>query len=380
MIEIKVDGQIVSVQKRLPLYSGSADIQNCHFVFGSGWNGFEKSAVFRVGSEIHTKLIDDEGCCAVPWELLTQKNVGGQLEVGVYGVAADTEIMTSVWDTLGMIREGTEPGGDARNPVDGIYEQILSKVGQISEKVSLYDENVLALTRRAETAAGFAGESAQSVKDDLEELRVLLEEHGGIPGDSPYIGENGNWWIGDLDTGVKAQGVDGKDAYAYAKDGGYGGTEEEFQEKLAVEAYTKSEADDKFLPSEGGTITGDLTAGGSVAANSFALAIGATLKVSGADILLEAPSGRPITIRPYANTAHGVSFSSNYMFPETTDKLSLGKSTRKFKNLYLVGNITNGTNTVAVSDIAKKSELPATETWTFTLQNGTTVTKVVCVQ
>ena len=44
MIEIKVDGQIVSVQKRLPLYSGSADIQKCHFVFGSGWNGFEKSA------------------------------------------------------------------------------------------------------------------------------------------------------------------------------------------------------------------------------------------------------------------------------------------------------------------------------------------------
>ena len=27
----------------------------------------------------------------------------------------------------------------------------------------------------------------------------------------PYIGENGNWWIGDTDTGVKAAGDDGKD-------------------------------------------------------------------------------------------------------------------------------------------------------------------------
>ena len=27
----------------------------------------------------------------------------------------------------------------------------------------------------------------------------------------PYIGENGNWWIGDTDTGVKAEGEDGKD-------------------------------------------------------------------------------------------------------------------------------------------------------------------------
>ncbi|MBE6608493.1 MAG: hypothetical protein E7633_08045, partial [Ruminococcaceae bacterium] len=30
-------------------------------------------------------------------------------------------------------------------------------------------------------------------------------------GQTPYIGENGNWWIGDTDTGVKAAGDDGKD-------------------------------------------------------------------------------------------------------------------------------------------------------------------------
>ena len=28
---------------------------------------------------------------------------------------------------------------------------------------------------------------------------------------TPYIGENGNWWIGDTDTGVKAAGQDGAD-------------------------------------------------------------------------------------------------------------------------------------------------------------------------
>ncbi len=33
----------------------------------------------------------------------------------------------------------------------------------------------------------------------------------GIDGETPYIGENGNWWIGDTDTGVKAAGTDGKD-------------------------------------------------------------------------------------------------------------------------------------------------------------------------
>ena len=33
----------------------------------------------------------------------------------------------------------------------------------------------------------------------------------GADGLTPFIGANGNWWIGDKDTGVRAEGVDGKD-------------------------------------------------------------------------------------------------------------------------------------------------------------------------
>ncbi|MBP3348886.1 MAG: collagen-like protein, partial [Clostridia bacterium] len=40
----------------------------------------------------------------------------------------------------------------------------------------------------------------------------------GVDGKTPYIGENGNWFIGDVDTGVKAEGVDGEDG----KDGADG--------------------------------------------------------------------------------------------------------------------------------------------------------------
>jgi len=31
----------------------------------------------------------------------------------------------------------------------------------------------------------------------------------GDPGETPYIGENGNWWIGTTDTGVSAEGSGG---------------------------------------------------------------------------------------------------------------------------------------------------------------------------
>ena len=33
----------------------------------------------------------------------------------------------------------------------------------------------------------------------------------GEDGDTPYIGENGNWWIGNTDTGIKASGSNGAD-------------------------------------------------------------------------------------------------------------------------------------------------------------------------
>lgn len=36
----------------------------------------------------------------------------------------------------------------------------------------------------------------------------------GPPGDAPYIGENGNWWVGELDTGVPASGSSGATDHA----------------------------------------------------------------------------------------------------------------------------------------------------------------------
>lgn len=34
-----------------------------------------------------------------------------------------------------------------------------------------------------------------------------------LPGDTPYIGSNGNWWVGDTDTQVQAQGNQGEDGH-----------------------------------------------------------------------------------------------------------------------------------------------------------------------
>ena len=82
----------------------------------------------------------------------------------------------------------------------------------------------------------------------------------GQDGITPTIGDNGNWYLGDTDTGKPSRGetgqagadgrdgadgqpgADGKSAYQYAVEGGYTGTEEAFAAKLAKEKFANPNA------------------------------------------------------------------------------------------------------------------------------------------
>ena len=70
-------------------------------------------------------------------------------------------------------------------------------------------------------------------------------EFDGADGLTPTIGDNGNWYLGDTDTGKPSRGdkgADGKSAYQYAQDGGYTGTEAEFATKIAQEKFANPNA------------------------------------------------------------------------------------------------------------------------------------------
>ena len=55
------------------------------------------------------------------------------------------------------------------------------------------------------------GSRDTGVKAEGTDGRDGVDGKNGADGLTPVIGENGNWWIGDTDTGVKAGGADGKD-------------------------------------------------------------------------------------------------------------------------------------------------------------------------
>ena len=62
-----------------------------------------------------------------------------------------------------------------------------------------------------ETAAGYEILFTDGTKASIANGKDGQNGQDGKEGDTPFIGEDGNWWIGTTNTGVQAKGEDGKD-------------------------------------------------------------------------------------------------------------------------------------------------------------------------
>lgn len=78
--------------------------------------------------------------------------------------------------------------------------------------LNLYDLSILKGLDGADGKDGINGKDGVDGKDGADGKDGTNGQNGadGKDGNTPFIGENGNWWIGTTDTGVKATGVDGE--------------------------------------------------------------------------------------------------------------------------------------------------------------------------
>ena len=161
----------LNVEARETVTSGSVNVYEAQFKFSADWEGLDRTAVFAAGEEQVSVVLGSSNTCTIPWEALQSPR--RELRAGVYGTKGGEVVLPTVWASLGTIREGCSPGEEAQPPTPDVYGQILA-------------------------AAMQAEETAQSVRDDA--------DAGKFDGETPYIGENGNWWIGGRDTEVYAGG------------------------------------------------------------------------------------------------------------------------------------------------------------------------------
>lgn len=91
------------------------------------------------------------------------------------------------------------------------------------------------------------GEKWPADENSMQDFYRFLTGPKGDNGNTPYVGENGNWFIGGTDTNIPAMGPDGKDG-ADGKDGKDG--------KSAYEVWKQS-VEDGIIEYEGGTTLAD---------------------------------------------------------------------------------------------------------------------------
>lgn len=243
MIKVYISGNHADVIEREPLTSGTVG-KVINFAFTEDWRLLIKYAVFEgSGRRIALTHIDDS--CIIPYEVLAKH--GGALRVGVYGRTADGSAATpTVYAQLGIIQRGADPNADpSTKPTLPVWAQIQAQIGDLSnltteDKTSL----VAAINEAAKSGGGSGGDPGIGIesityKGEDESggnvYTVLLTDGtsyditapkgtAGADGVTPHIGDNGNWYIGDDDTGKPsrgAAGANGKDG-APGKDGAAG--------------------------------------------------------------------------------------------------------------------------------------------------------------
>ncbi len=107
--------------------------------------------------------------------------------------------LVAIADIEGPAGQNGTDGANGKTPEFRVSENIL-QWRYVGDEIwlNLYDLTALKGADGRDGVDGKDGTNGQNGRD-------------GKDGKTPFIGENGNWWIGDIDTGVKAAGTDGKD-------------------------------------------------------------------------------------------------------------------------------------------------------------------------
>lgn len=115
------DKNLLTVWTQEPITSGSVNVYPVQFKFSEDWEGLTRIAVFRAGVDTISVLLNENGECAIPWEILVK--AGLRLNVGIYGTKGGDTVLPTVWADLGKILPGVTFGENARpptpNPWDG---------------------------------------------------------------------------------------------------------------------------------------------------------------------------------------------------------------------------------------------------------------------
>ena len=187
-------------------FEPTSDPNNYYFLVGvlssvyTSWRDFVTTYGFtRInGNTITTgKIVTSDGCCYLDLD-------GNKFRMGDKQSYIDYNVQQRGQITLHNVRLLSTSGDSSEI---GVYrgEYNASYVYYKGDEVTYTNNGVTATYRYiySEPTKGYAPTVGTY-------WQCIAKGKDGEAGETPKIGDNGNWWIGSVDTGIKAEGVDGK--------------------------------------------------------------------------------------------------------------------------------------------------------------------------
>lgn len=177
---VKTELKVTSMPE--PFTEGLKNYAKVVFEFGTDWDGLGKLATFKRVIDQHTVTVNvANNECIIPYEVFSYP----QVEISVIGRSQEKTITSTVlrFDVKRNLGEGGSPQPETPD----IFDQILEA------------------SQAAEDMANQVYQDAQAGKFNG------TNGADGQDGETPTIGANGNWFVGDVDTGKPSRGEDGTD-------------------------------------------------------------------------------------------------------------------------------------------------------------------------
>lgn len=163
---------LLEVNQKEMVTSGSVNVYQAQFSFDNAWDGLERTAVFQAGDETISTILDDTGVCIIPWEVL--QDAKRTLYAGVYGTKDGEIVLPTIWASLGEIKQGVNPGQSTQPPTPSVYEQILAQIGNLDELDTQTKESlVAAINELYETGGGGGGGTGNVSSVDVSIISVI---------------------------------------------------------------------------------------------------------------------------------------------------------------------------------------------------------------
>ena len=201
----------------IPMYSANAI--EIKFILDDSWKEYVVTVQISNGEKTYNLLLENN-TAFIPADI-----TAGIWNVSIFGVKGEEKRNTTIPSDFCVVEEGFKSDGQpAIPPEPDLYQKLLSEIQKGIE---------IAQSVRNDADVGkFNGEDGNGIErielvnkvDKVTTYKIIFtngeefeyqivdgaDGKNGVDGITPTIGENGNWFIGDVDTGKPARGEKGE--------------------------------------------------------------------------------------------------------------------------------------------------------------------------